>query len=194
MASNDRNYRAEYLRRLARAAARGLSKSQARGHAKIGEGRVSTRAPPKVPDKRLQIALQQLKSGASLSKAAREGGISSERLRHYVAETKLATKRGRRWVFRDKNLNWQALIYTEGRSQIVQVSKAKEISTIGKYHNAVKRFFRTKRPVALKKFVGVSITDASRQRFLLETNPNALLRLRNSGEPSYEEIYKLIPI
>ena len=97
-------------------------------------------------------------------------------------------------MFRTKNLNWQALIYTESRSQIVRVSKEKEISKIGKYHNAVKRFYRTKRAAVLRKFDGVSITDASGRRYVLETNPNALLRLRHSGEPSYEEIYKLIPI
>lgn len=194
MASRERNYHEEYLRRLARAEARGLSKSQARGHAKIGEQRVSTRAPPKLPDKRLQISLQRLKSGATLSESAREGGISSERLRHYVSEHKLATKRGKRWVFREQNLRWQALIYTDGRAQIVLVSKPKEISKIAKYHNAVKRFLRTKRTAPLKPYVGMTVTDASRHHYVLETNPNALLRLINIGEPTFEEFYRLIPI
>jgi hypothetical protein len=194
MTSKNRDYHTEYLRRLKRAAQRGLSKSQARGHAKIGERRVSTRAPPKIPDKRLQISLQRLKSGATLSQAAREGGISSERLRHYVSEHKLAAKRGKHWIFQQRNLRWQALIYTDARSQIVLVSKPKEISKIAKYHNAVKRFLRTKRTAPLNPYVGMMITDASRHHYVLETDPNALLRLVNTGEPTFEEFYKLIPI
>ena len=194
MTSRKRDYRAEYQRRLRRAAARGMSKSQARGHAKIGERRISTRAPPKIPDRRLQISLQRLKSGASLSEAAREGGISSERLRLYVADHKLAAKRGKRWIFRERNLRWQALVYADSRAQVVTVSKAKEISKIAKHHNAVKRFLRTKRTAALKPFLGMTVTDASGRRYVLETNPNVLLRLINMGEPTFEEIYKLMPI
>jgi hypothetical protein len=194
MTSKNRDYHEEYVRRLERAAQRGLSKSQARGHAKIGERRVSTRAPPKVPDKRLQISLQRLKSGATLSKAAREGGISSERLRHYVSEHKLAAKRGRRWIFRERNLRWQALIYADDGAHVALVSKPKEISKIAKHHNAVKRFLRTKRTAPLKPYIGMTVTDASGRRYVLETNPNALLRLINTGEPTFEEFYKLIPI
>ena len=188
-----RDYAREYQGRLQRAAAQGLSKSQARGHARPGEKTVSARPRPKVPDARLQISLKSLKSGAPLTKAAREGGISPERLRLYVTDHKLATKHGRRWIFRKRGVRWQAVIYTDAQAKIVQVASAKQISRIAKYHNAVKRFLRTKSIASLKRFVGVEIIDASGNHYLLETKPNSILRLTSSGEPTFEQFYKFIP-
>jgi hypothetical protein len=188
-----RDHAKEYQRRLQRAAARGLSKSQARGHARPGEKTVSAKLRPKLPDNRLQISLKSLKSGTSLSKAAHEGGISAERLRLYVADHKLATKRGRRWIFRKRGVRWQAITYTDGRVMIVQVASAKQISRIAKYHNAVKRFLRTKIISSLNPFVGIEVIDATGHHYLLETNPNAILRITSSGEPTFEQFYKFIP-
>lgn len=192
-AKRQRNYRAEYLRRLERAAEKGLSRSQARGHAKVGEPGIAPRKHPKIPDKRLQISLHSLKSGASLTRAAREGGISSERLRSYVVEHKLATKRGPRWVFHRRRLRWHALIYTGGQSKILTITEEKEMTKIAKYHNAIKKFMWTKKESALKPFVGKSVEDADGNLYPLETGPNALLRLINTGAPTFEAIYKLIP-
>ena len=188
-----RDHAKEYADRLIRAAARGLSKSQARGHARPGEAAVSAKPRSKIPDTRLQISLKSLKSGAPLTKAAHEGGISPERLRLYVTDHKLATKRGRRWIFRKRGVRWQAVIYTDAQVRIVQVASAKQISRIAKYHNAVKRFLRTKSIAPLKPFVGVEVIDASGHHYLLETNPNAILRLTSSGEPTFEQFYKFIP-
>jgi hypothetical protein len=90
-------------------------------------------------------------------------------------------------------VRWQAVIYTDGRMMIVPVASAKQMSRIAKYHNAVKRFLRTKSISSLSPFVGVEVIDAAGHHYLLETNPNAILRITSSGEPTFEQFYKFIP-
>ena len=95
MSKKLRNYGAEYARRIANATARGLSRSQARGHAKAAE------APPRgtprpIEDDRLQLALRTLRRQKSLSEAARAARVSPERLRKHAIERGLIEKTGRR--------------------------------------------------------------------------------------------------
>ena len=40
---------------------------------------------------------------------------------------------------------------------------------------------------------GVEVIDAAGHHYLLETNPNAILRITSSGEPTFEQFYKFIP-
>ena len=71
MPRSKRDYRAEYRRRTASAAARGISRSQARGHPKPTEAAVASKRPPKpIEDARLQLAFKVLRQEKSLSAAA----------------------------------------------------------------------------------------------------------------------------
>jgi hypothetical protein len=97
MGKRVRNYRHEYKRRLQRAAARGLSKSQARGHPRANEQSVSAKIRAAVEDARVQQGLRALSKGETLAGAARSAGLSAERLRKYIRDHKLARKRGHSW-------------------------------------------------------------------------------------------------
>src|SRR3954452_6772594 len=86
-----------YRKRIERGMARGLSRSQARGHAKAGESPVSGITAPKDQHKLLK-AIRLLESDDyTFSRAAREAGVSTERLRTYALESASAVKEGRRW-------------------------------------------------------------------------------------------------
>jgi hypothetical protein len=63
-----RNHQAEYRRCLERVRARGLTRSQARGHARVQEAK---RPPKRIEDERLRLAFRVLCRKTSLSAAAR---------------------------------------------------------------------------------------------------------------------------
>ncbi len=74
-----RDFKTEYIRRIARGTAKGISRSQARGHPKPKEPSVSSKRPPKpIEDERLQLAFKVLRQEKSLSAAARAAEISPE--------------------------------------------------------------------------------------------------------------------
>jgi hypothetical protein len=90
-----RDYKAEYALRKTNVLARGLSVSQARGHAKAGEA--SRGAPRQIEDERLQVALYMLQQEKSFESAAKAARISPERLRRHAIERGLIEKSNRRW-------------------------------------------------------------------------------------------------
>jgi hypothetical protein len=84
---SQRNYVAEYARRVARAVAKGFSRSQARGHPKPTEAAVSAKRRPRpIEDDRLQLAFRVLRQEKSLTAAARAAKVSPERLRRYATQ------------------------------------------------------------------------------------------------------------
>jgi hypothetical protein len=192
MSNGKRNYRAEYARRIARAFAKGLSKSQARGHPKPAEAVVGAkRAAKPVEDDRLQHALKVLRQEKSLTAAAREAKISPERLRHYATEKNIIERRGRRWRVRHK-LPRRMLLFSDGRALQVVVGDFDAASRIGRFMSAVGEFLRTNRPNGLHEFEGSSVTDLSGKSHLFETRPNALYRIASAYDQSFEHIYRII--
>ena len=178
MSKGKRDYRAEYRRRIARAAAKGISRSQARGHPKPREAAVAPRHPPKpIEDDRLQLAFKVLRQERSLSAAARAAKISPERLRHVATERDIIERQGRRWVVRQQ-LPRRMLLFSDGRALQVVVGDFASASKVGRFMSAVSAFLRTNNPAGLREFEGVSVTDVAGKTHPFETRPNASLSPR----------------
>jgi hypothetical protein len=172
MSKGKRDHVAEYARRIARAVAKGFSKSQARGHPKPTEAiiRASRTAKP-LEDDRLQLALKVLRQEKSLTAAAREAKVSPERLRRYATERSIIERRGRRWIVR-RDLPRRMLLFSDGKTlQIV----------VGDFASA-----------GLRQFEGVSVADISGKIHPFETHPNALYRLASAHDQSFEHIYRIV--
>ena len=75
-----RDHKANYARRKARAAERGLSLSQARGHPRAGEAGLR----PIGFDAGLEAALKAMRGGEPLKAAAARQRVSRERLSRYA--------------------------------------------------------------------------------------------------------------
>ena len=185
-----RDYAAEYDRRIARAFAKGLTRSQARGHPRAGEVPVSTKRPPKaIPDDRLQQALRVLRLGG-LTAAAKAAHVSPERLRHVATSKGAIKKQGRRWIL-DPDLPRRMPLFSRGRAIEVTVTGG-AASKIGSYKDAVGRFLASNNRDLLKPFVGQSVTDTAGKSHPFETNPNVLYRLASAGEATFEQVYRIV--
>ncbi len=193
MPNPKRDYRAEYRRRIARGAATGISRSQARGHPKPREAAVASRHPPRpIEDDRLQLALRVLRQEKSLSAAAKAAKIAPERLRHFAAERDIIERQGRRWIVRHQ-LPRRMLLFTDGKPLQVVVGDFDAASKIGRYMSAVSQFIRkTNDPTGLREFEGVSVTDVSGKAHVFETRPNVLYRLASAHDQSFEHIYRIV--
>jgi hypothetical protein len=192
MSKGKRDYVAEYARRIARAVAKGFSKSQGRGHPKVAEGVIGTRRAAKpVEDDRLQLALKVLRQEKSLTAAAREAKVSPERLRRYATERSIIERRGRRWIVR-RELPRRMLLFSDGKTLQVVVGDFASASKVGRFMSAVSAFLRTNNPAGLREFEGVSVTDISGKIHPFETHPNALDRLASAHDQSFEHIYRIV--
>lgn len=184
-----RDYRAEYQRRIASAAKRGLSRSQARGHARSSEAPV--RPKPTKRDDRLEEALKFLRRTGNQSRAAKEAGISAERFRRFLRSNSLAERQGKRWRITDKRTRRMTVI-SRGEANEISLRDFEQASLNGEHLNAVKAFLSSNDREWLDPFEGRSVIDAKGEAHPLETNPNILHRLAHAGEAVFHEIYRLI--
>lgn len=192
MVKRKRDSKAEYKRRIALGEARGLSRSQARGHRRATEAKVAkSRAEKALEDAKLQMGLRYLRKGKAFGKAAIQAHISPERLRTYAEEHGIIEKRGRRWVIK-QNLPRRVLIYADGRERQIIVGEFKHASLVGKYMSAVGSFLISNDKSYLKPFIGKTVTDIEGKPYALETRPGILYRLSHAGGSSFEQIYRIV--
>ena len=186
-----RNFKAEYQRRIANAAKRGLSRSQARGHARAGEAmlRPKARTSPDIPHD-LQLALRALRQTGTISNAAKTARISREKFSRFLRENQLIRRAGRRWQVSD-NLHWKMQITSDGKNYAVRLNRHDQASLNGRHQAAIGGFLTSNDIDLLAPFVGQSVIDTKGKAHPLETNPNALHRLAASDDQPFHQIYRL---
>lgn len=186
MIRKKRDYKAEYERRIARGKAKGLSRSQSRGHPKAKEVGLRPRAPIDRHDQ-MERALKLMKAGANQKAAAKSVHVSTERLRAFVQANTQATRVGRKWVIRDDRPEtyW---IASGGRRLEVTLTKD-EGSKVGLYWNAVNRFLDTNEITYLQALKSGGVQDVKGKYHPFELRSNRLRRLDSVDELNILEIY-----
>lgn len=187
--AGSRDYKAEYARRIASAANRGLSRSQGRGHSRSGEP--SVRAKPIASDERLETALRLLRQNGNQGEAAKMAHVAPERFRRFLRENALADRDGRSWRITDNRVRYMTVL-TAGESKELKFVGFKEPSINGEHLTAVRSFLGSNDIEFLRPFAGRSVTDANGNSHPLETDPNRLHRIAAQGEGVFHEIYRLI--
>ena len=180
-----RDYKAEYARRMER----GLSKAQARGHAKPHEQPLRPKSPE--IDPKLEQALRIMRRTDSQSAAAKQVGVSAERLRRFLYQNSLASRKRGKWIFTDIR-GRRMLVLSDGQARPLIVPGFDDASLVGRHLNAVEAFRNENDPAYLDDFVGLSVRDSTGKSHLLETRPNVLYRLAAHGSEVFEEIYQLV--
>jgi hypothetical protein len=181
-----RDFRAEYQRRIDRGLKAGKSRAAARGHARAADLGPLTPAPVD-RDSPIEKALAAMKRGAPLRKAAADFGVTPERLsRHLKRATTARYERGKWTIF---DLRPQEFwIASRGALKKVVVA-ADDGSEIGRYWNVVNRFLETNDISHLAPLLGDGVTDVYGQFHPFELRPNVLRRLDSIGEFDFVEIY-----
>lgn len=190
--ARERDYKAEYARRIASAATRGLSRSQGRGHARHHEVPARPRvAKAAVPDDRLELALKTLRQTGNRAAAAKSVGIAPERLRRFLNENVQTEGRGRTLKITDTRIREMPVI-SGGKVSLMRLTGFDQSSLNGAYLNAVKEFLESNDIDVLAPFAGRSVIDARGVSHPLEIRPNTLRRLAHAGDELFHEIYRLI--
>ncbi|MBB6427422.1 hypothetical protein [Sphingopyxis sp. JAI128] len=187
--SRRRDYKAEYQRRIASAAKRGLSRSQARGHAKAGEAGAGKR-PTSNPDK-LEKALKRYRQTGDRAGSAKAFGIAPERFTRFLADAVTVSGRGKSLKIADSRPR-EMNVMTGGENRRMKLRDYDQSALNGDHQNAVKAFVSSNDLDLIRPFEGKSVIDAKGKAHPLETDPNTLHRIAASGDTPFPEIYRIV--
>jgi hypothetical protein len=187
--ARQRNFQAEYERRVVSAARRGLTRSQARGHARNGEPSIR---PTSAKDRdRFEAALKLYRQTGNQSAAAKALNLAPERLRRFLRETVQIQGRGRSLKITD-NRKREMMVLSNGGAHQIHLRDFEQASLNGRHLATVAKFILSNNRDLLAPFEGRSVIDARGKSHLLETHPNTLHRLHSHGSEIFHEIYTLI--
>ena len=184
-----RDTKAEYARRKAKGAERGLSGPQMRGHARHDEAPVRPTAA-NASVRLLEKGLKELHRTGNLTQAAKLAGVSTERLRRFLRRNEYAERAGKGWRITDTRRP-QMRTFTEGEEKLLVLRDRDQASINGTFMNAVKRYVRSNKYDLIRPFIGTSIIDAKGNAHPLETNRNTLHELAGMQD-NYVDVYRLV--
>jgi hypothetical protein len=129
----------------------------------------------------------------SVKGSALSTGVSESQLRRLIKKYNLARwdRKTRRWRITDRARREVGII-SDGSAKAIIVRGFAKAQLAKAYSAAVKRFLETSDVAGLAPYEGQSITDVSKQSYVLETRPNVLFRLANAGSDADMKIYRLI--
>ena len=157
----------------------------------VRQARTKVRPLREIPVQ-LDYARRHFMVTGSVAGAARSMGVSPSRLRRLIRDYRLAKwdAKKRRWTITDR-LTREVGIASNGEARTITVRGFSRAQLAKSYTAAVKRFLETNDASVLVPFQGKTVTDIRKQKHLLETRPNVLLRLANTGSDAEMKIYRL---
>jgi hypothetical protein len=192
MARKPRDYREEYKRRIANAAKRGLTRSQARGHARHGETPI--RPKPAKIDQTLEDAIKAMRDGATLSAVAKRFHVGRERLAAYARTQAGASRHGRRWKFNDtRERRIPVIVAGKLHSVTIRVEGHGPAELAGQHYAEASAAVENPElfPPFIAKWEGKTIADTRGREYAFSTDPNQIFRAISAEEIDWSRIYHL---
>ena len=197
MPRKQRQYAEEYARRIERAMARGLTRAQARGHPGAGTAYASgdkTKAKRSKPDRTLEDAIKAMRRGETLSAAAKRGHVGRERLAAYAKQHAGASRKGRKWTFKDTRTRRIPIIAAkEPHPVTIRVNDYHAAELAGQHYLEASEAVENPElfPPFIAKWEGRTITDVRGREYVLSTDPNQIFRAIGGEEIDWSRIYHL---
>jgi hypothetical protein len=188
--ASTRDYKAEYARRIAKAAQRGLSRSQARGHARVDEAAVRPSGYSR-DRQRFEAALKLYRETGNQAVAAKAVKLAPERLRRFLRENVQIEGRGRSLKITD-NRNRYMMVTSAGQARELRLRDFEQASLNGRHQAAIRNYLQSNDLDLLMPFEGRAVIDFKGKSHPLETNPNTLHRLAHAGDEVFHDIYRLV--
>lgn len=135
-------------------------------------------------------AVARLSRGSSLSQSAADSGVSAERLRKFIRDSHIATRRHGKWKVNIKKINWEILLYTRGRAELLQFNDPEQVSRAMSFMASVRHFKDSQDNAAVEVYLGQSVRDRHGKDHPFETNPNTLYRLASSAPDRPDKFYR----
>lgn len=195
-----RDYKAEYAKRIQKGVEKGLTRTQASGHAKKGESSISqlkqSATSLKNADKNpFEKAIKLIKRNFPLASAAKESGVSQKKLKEYMQSEGVKTGKGKvlRQTSKGDRYVTQTVVtedtrarewftFSSGNSIGVRLDSA-NASKNGRYLNDVHKFLKGDKK-ALQKWKGETLTTVDGQRIPLETDPKKVRIAKGQPNPN----------
>jgi hypothetical protein len=158
---------------------------------KRGTARKQTRKSRNDPVARERMfeAVQLMRSkGYSLTRAAREAHTTAETIRKYGGSALTRSKNGRYAATTSDRLSRRVWFFTSTGKVEVSVRGSKVASRVAQYMAAADRFLTTGDARPLAAFEG-QVIRSGKKSFPFLTDTEALERLANAGEVSFERLY-----
>ena len=126
--------------------------------------------------------------GFSLTRAAREAHTTPETTRKNVGQVLIRSENGRYAATSSDRLTRRVWFLTKTGKEEVSVRGSRAASRVAEHSAAVHHFLKTGDSGPLDAFAGQSIRSRN-QTYIFLTDTEALERLANAGEISFERLY-----
>ena len=138
---------------------------------------------------RMFEAIQLMRNkGCSLTRAAREAHTTTETVRKYGRSALKRSKNGRYAAAASDRLTRRVWFLTQAGKVEVSVRGSRAASRVAEHSSAVHQYLKTGDSRLLDAFQGQVIRARNQTHFFL-TDTEALERLANAGEVSFERLY-----
>jgi hypothetical protein len=142
---------------------------------------------PADPNNPLEKALTLIKQGVSQAGAAKNQGVTEQRLARYRKATTTSKRKNRKWVIIDRRPS-KMYFAEDGKVSTIAIPYRNK-GLIGRYWNAVNEFLAENDVGPLKPYAGQSIRDVNGKKHFFETGPNNLRTLDAIGELNFVSVY-----
>jgi hypothetical protein len=152
-----------------------------------GHTRAGSRARAAETRLRTFEALALMRTGKSLTDAARRRRTTGRSMQRYVGSA--LRKEGARYRPTPFDQMKRPMVVLTPRGKItLDVRGLRSASLLGKHYNAIDEYLKTGNAAALRRFRGKTIRVGN-ARIPLVSDPDVLERLARAGEVRFEEIY-----